>query len=144
MLLYLDNCCFNRPYDNQSQLLVKLETEAKLEIQQSIRLRELQLAWSFMLDYENNDNPYQERRQNVWKWRRIASVNIQASKAIVNRATELMKLGYRQKDGIHIACAIEAQSDYFITTDKKILNKCVENIQLVNPIEFIRGFYDAN
>jgi len=27
--LYLDNCCFNRPYDDQSQLTVKLETEAK-------------------------------------------------------------------------------------------------------------------
>ena len=144
MLLYLDNCYFNRPYDNQSHLLVKLETEAKLDIQQSIRQGELQLAWSFMLDFENNDNPFQERRQNVWNWRNIAAVNIQASKAIVDRAAELMKLGLRQKDGVHIACAIETKADYFITTDKKILNKSVENIQLVNPIEFTRGFYDAN
>ena len=30
--LYLDNCCFNRPFDDQSQLLVRLETEAKLFI----------------------------------------------------------------------------------------------------------------
>ena len=82
MLLYLDNCCFNRPYDNQSHLLVKLETEAKLDIQQSIKKGELQLVWSFMLDYENNDNPFRERRLNVWKWRNIATVNIQASKFV--------------------------------------------------------------
>ena len=97
-----------------------------------------------MLDYENNNNPFQERMQNVWNWRNFAAVNIQASKTIVERAAVLMKLGLRQKDGVHIACAIEAGADYFITTDKKILNNSVESILLVNPIEFIRGFYDAN
>jgi hypothetical protein len=34
--IYLDNCCFNRPYDNQNNLLVLLETEAKLFIQDLI------------------------------------------------------------------------------------------------------------
>ena len=29
MKLYLDNCCFNRPFDDQSQLRIRLETEAK-------------------------------------------------------------------------------------------------------------------
>jgi len=29
--LYLDNCCFNRPYDDQTFLLVQLETEAKID-----------------------------------------------------------------------------------------------------------------
>jgi hypothetical protein len=32
--LYLDNCAFNRPFDDQNQLKIKLETEAKLFIQQ--------------------------------------------------------------------------------------------------------------
>ena len=35
--LYLDNCCFNRPFDDQSQLTVRLETEAKLFIQEEIK-----------------------------------------------------------------------------------------------------------
>ena len=33
MRIYLDNCCFNRPYDDQSQLRISLETQAKLYIQ---------------------------------------------------------------------------------------------------------------
>lgn len=37
MRLYLDLCCFNRPFDDQSQLLVRLQTEAKLAVQNSIR-----------------------------------------------------------------------------------------------------------
>ena len=36
MKIYLDNCCFNRPFDDQKQLRIKLETEAKLDIQKRI------------------------------------------------------------------------------------------------------------
>ena len=28
--IYLDNCCFNRPYDDQSQPRIRFETQAKL------------------------------------------------------------------------------------------------------------------
>ena len=31
MRLYLDNCCFNRPFDDQSTLTIRLETEAEQE-----------------------------------------------------------------------------------------------------------------
>lgn len=31
--IYLDNCCFNRPYDDQLNLNIHLEAEAKLFIQ---------------------------------------------------------------------------------------------------------------
>ena len=37
MRIYLDNCCFNRPFDDQGQTRVRLETEAKLCIQENIR-----------------------------------------------------------------------------------------------------------
>lgn len=37
MRVYLDNCCYNRPFDDQSQLKVRLETEAKLFVQQPMR-----------------------------------------------------------------------------------------------------------
>lgn len=33
MLIYLDICCFNRPFDDQSDLIVRLQTEAKLHVQ---------------------------------------------------------------------------------------------------------------
>jgi len=36
MRIYLDNCCFNRPFDDQIQMKVRLETEAKLFIQDQI------------------------------------------------------------------------------------------------------------
>ncbi len=41
MRVYLDNCCYNRPYDDQSQLRISLETQAKIQIQGMIRNGEL-------------------------------------------------------------------------------------------------------
>jgi len=41
MKLYLDNCCFNRPFDDQTQLKIQLETQAKLAVQNMIYNGEL-------------------------------------------------------------------------------------------------------
>lgn len=56
--VYLDNCCYNRPFDDQGNLIVHLETQAKLAIQQMIKNNELELVWSDVLTYENNRNPF--------------------------------------------------------------------------------------
>lgn len=55
--IYLDNCCFNRPYDDQNLLSIFLETQAKLSIQEYVRTEKLSLIWSAILDYENSRNP---------------------------------------------------------------------------------------
>ena len=84
MLLYLDNCCFNRPYDDQGNLINRMETEAKLFIQDLIRLRKIELAWSFVLDYENNDNPFEERRFRIGEWRKLAAADCDLSEDILD------------------------------------------------------------
>jgi len=139
--VYLDNCCFNRPYDNQSNLVISLETEAKLFIQELILSGELMLVWSFVLDYENNDNPFYERKNSISKWKKLSIIDCNLCDKIVNKAKDLLNVGFRQKDASHIACAIYAGADYFITTDKKILNKYVKGICLINPIDFVRRYY---
>ena len=65
MLVYLDMCCFNRPFDDQSQDSVRLETEAKLFLQQRITDGRLQLVWSYMLSYENSANPDKDVRRTI-------------------------------------------------------------------------------
>lgn len=42
MRVYLDNCCYNRPFDDQGQMRVRLETEAKLRIQSLMRTGEIE------------------------------------------------------------------------------------------------------
>lgn len=49
MRVYLDNCCFNRPYDDQSQLRISLETQAKLYIQNLIKKEQIEMITSYVL-----------------------------------------------------------------------------------------------
>ncbi|MDR2582662.1 MAG: hypothetical protein LBC75_04195 [Fibromonadaceae bacterium] len=58
----MDNCCYNRPFDNQSDIIVKLESEAVSFIQERIKLRKLDLVWSYIMDYENSFNPFEDRQ----------------------------------------------------------------------------------
>ena len=53
-----------------------------------------------------------------------------------------MKLGLKQADASHVACAGEAGCEFFPTTDRRIHNKSIPDIQLVNPIDFVRRQQD--
>ncbi|GBU21146.1 hypothetical protein R80B4_01035 [Fibrobacteres bacterium R8-0-B4] len=136
--VYVDNCSFNRPYDNTSLLKNFLEAEAKMYIQQEILQNTFELAWSYMLDYEISFNPFSDIKCQILKWKNIAIIDIIESEHVIAMAKDIMKKGIKPKDAIHLACAIEAKCDYFITTDCKILNKSVSNINIINPIDFIR------
>lgn len=63
MKIYLDNCIFNRPFDNQKDIRIKIETEAKLYIQEQIKNEKIILIWSYILDFENEQNPFDERNK---------------------------------------------------------------------------------
>ena len=141
--VYLDNCCFNRPYDDQVSIVIQIETDAKLYIQELIQHNQLELVWSFVLDYENNDNPFEEIRVRVAEWQQYAVVDCDLTEEIASKADSLMKLGLRQKDAAHVACALASKADYFITTDKKVLNKKITGIKIIDPVNFIRNYTDA-
>lgn len=59
MKIYLDNCCFNRPYDDQTQIRISLETQAKLYVQDLVKNKKLDPVTSYVLWYENGQNPIQ-------------------------------------------------------------------------------------
>jgi len=139
--LYLDNCCFNRPYDDQTNLNIRLEAEAKIFIQNEILEKSYELAWSFMMDYEISANPFYDRQLAFMKWKNIAILDIDPEEGLLINSREIMKKNINQKDAIHIACAIKAECDYFLTTDRKVLNKNIPEIKLINPLDFIRQFY---
>ena len=136
--IYLDNCCFNRPYDDQSYLLVHLEAQAKLFVQEAVLHETFELVWSYILDYENSVNPYQNRKQAIAKWKEIAVLDIDASVTVVDCANQIMLKGVKKKDALHIACAIEAGCNYFLTTDKKLLRTAFDEINVINLIDFIK------
>lgn len=144
MLVYLDNCCFNRPFDDQSQMRVRFETEAKLAIQAEVRDGAVRLGWSNILDFENDSSPSEERKENIKIWRNFASVDTTESPEILNVAVDLVSQGFRKMDSLHLASAMALQCDIFLTTDDGILKKRskVDKIKILNPVEYYAKFTD--
>ncbi|MBF0470842.1 MAG: PIN domain protein [Gammaproteobacteria bacterium] len=140
MKLYLDNCCFNRPFDDQSNFRIQLETEAKLRIQDDIRNGHHQLVWSYVLEYENSKNPYRERREQIDSWIKYAVVDLVSSAEIRQQAKMAMEIGLKQMDAFHLGCAIVAGCEVFLTTDKGISKRAnlFSAIQIFDPIRFIQ------
>jgi predicted nucleic acid-binding protein len=61
---------------------------------------------------------------------------IDVSPDIVKNASKIMAKNIKAKDSLHIACALEAKCKYFITTDRKVLNKSIDDIIIINPVDF--------
>ena len=137
MRIYLDNCTFNRPFDNQNQLKIKLETEAKLFIQQSILSGKHELVWSYILEYENSQNKFDDKRNAIYDWKGIAKIHCTENDKIIAYAENLKKLNIRTKDALHIACSVYTNCDYLITTDKQLFHIKLNDIKIINPLTFI-------
>ena len=140
MKIYFDNCTFNRPFDDQRQIRIRIESEAKLHIQEQIKKGSLRLVWSYILDFENNENPFQERRDAIQKWRELAENDIEENHDIISKAKELTKIGLKAKDALYVECAVVGKAEYFLTTDDMILRKLssYSEIKVTNPMDFIR------
>ncbi|MDR3184208.1 MAG: hypothetical protein LBT49_02235 [Prevotellaceae bacterium] len=137
MRLYLDSCAFNRPFDDQNQLKIKLETEAKLFIQQGILNNRYELVWSYILEYENNQNKFNDRRNAIHEWKHIAKIHCIENDKIIEYAKKLALKNIRTKDALHIACSVYTKADYLITTDRQLFNLRLNDIKIVNPLTFI-------
>ena len=141
MRVYLDNCCFNRPYDDQSYINISLETQAKLYIQELIRQGQIEMAASYMLIYENSQNPYEIRKKAITEFiENNTTVYVSDTKfsEVIQKAEEIIKTGVKYKDACHVACALLAKCEYFLTTDHRLLKYKTNELNIINPLDFIK------
>jgi len=141
MRVYLDNCCYNRPFDDQSQLKVLLETLAKLDIQRQMRDGTIEYVWSSVLDFEINKSKFIDRANRIRPWANGAVVNMRIDAVIRTRAKEFEAVGVKPADALHVACAEAASCDWFFTVDRGVLNKAraLTSMRIANPVEFFGG-----
>ena len=138
--IYLDNCCYGRPFDNQKDTMIFIETQAKLEIQSLVKYKAVDLVYSSISIQEIADIPFEEIRNFVLEFITNNAkyyVNKDHNKTAIALTDEIMKTGIKRKDASHTACAIIAKCDYLITTDKRLLKYNDNRIKIVNPIEFL-------
>ncbi len=66
MKIYLDNCCYNRPFDKPSQVRIVNEANAKMAIQREIANGKIELVISYIL--------YRRTREDPMSWRRTTTL----------------------------------------------------------------------
>ncbi len=71
--------------------------------------------------------------------KKVAELKVAECKKVIEEALKLQNLGLKSKDALHVACAVKAGADYFITTDKELLKKLrgYNHILVVNPVNFL-------
>ena len=139
MKIYLDNCCYNRPFDDLSQAKVNQEAIAKLFVQSLIKDGVVQLCYSYMTIAEVLDCPIEYNKANILAF--ISETQAEYvgydKSAVVPLANVAIQTGIKDKDANHVACAIIGQCEYFITTDKRLLKYETDKIELINPVDFV-------
>ena len=140
--IYLDACCLNRPFDDQTQPRIALETQAILTILSQCQSGQWKLITSTALDAELAQTPDVERLKNVKAILRIAKIKIISSQLIEDRSIELVKLGFSGYDATHIASAERSRANIFLSTDDRLIKKNQKYIQLIqvpvnNPVQWL-------
>ncbi len=140
--IYLDACCLNRPFDDQTQYRIYLESQAVMTILTQCQSATWKLINSSALVAELNQTTNLERLQNVNKILAIAQIKVISSTFIEERAAELQRLGFSSYDAAHIASAERSYADVFLTTDDRLIKKAKQNYQLINvkiknPIQWL-------
>ncbi len=141
MRIYLDNCCFGRPFDNQNFPRIAEETAAIIFIREQIKANKLKMATSYMLHHENLQCPLELRRRAVERFLKTYSsiyVSINLAESVTAKAEKFISTDIKEKDACHVASAILAECDYFLTVDDRLLKLKSEEIVLINPVDFIK------
>lgn len=140
MIIYLDNCCYNRPFDDQTQERIHLESEVILAVLKMGQMKKAVIAGSEILELEMKRMQDENKKQKVLNLYRVAGMHIPYTEKIKKRSAEIMSVSkIRAFDSLHIASAEDVNADVFLTTDDK-LEKMAEKLKLgtrvINPLRF--------
>ncbi|MBC6477686.1 MAG: PIN domain-containing protein [Hormoscilla sp. GM7CHS1pb] len=140
--IYLDVCCWNRPFDDFSQERIRLEAEAVLLIYKNFRLGIWMLLSSDIVEAELRKTPDRQRLELLMAALAIAKSKIKLDDTIKKRAAILVELGFKPFDATHIASAEAANADVFLTTDDRLLRNAQRHLgnlrtSVQNPVYWL-------
>jgi predicted nucleic acid-binding protein len=150
VLIYLDVCCLNRPFDDQTQERVRLESEAVLLILGRCQRGEWQLVGSEAIALEINQTQDAERKSRLRAFADLATLQVTVNEAIEVRAGVFVQQGLRTFDALHLACAEASRATALLTTDDRLVRWAGRHpdmlqVKVVNPVRWLlEVMIDAN
>mgnify|MGYP001160650756 FL=1 len=143
MKIYLDTCCLNRPFDDQSQERIRLETEAMMIIFARFSRKEWTWMGSQALELEIDRAPDLEQKSRLKRTYEFVRQSVSIGSKEIERARELEKLGFSGFDAIHLACAETSKADVFLSTDDRLLRRAKKmsrrlHVRVENPLDWLK------
>ena len=140
--LYLDLCVYSRPFDDQNQTRIALETNAFIYLLDQIENAEYTVLNSEILGYENSRDPDPVRRERVSSCLRLAIESVKVDEKVISKAKYLRELNFDDLDALHLALAERAEADYFLTCDDFIVRKADSHegklkVTVMNLLKFV-------
>ena len=144
--LYLDMNVYKRPFDDQSQMRIRLETVAITMIFSLIEAGRLSARWSFVLDYENDRDPIPDRREFVARVAQCCESSIEPDESIRRLAQRLTEEhGIRSRDALHLASAEISGCQYFVTCDDRLVQRGQRlgeegglTVKVIGPVQLLQ------
>ncbi|MFN3533554.1 MAG: PIN domain-containing protein [Candidatus Brocadia sp.] len=142
MKLYLDLCVYNRPFDNQGNERIALETSAFIYILEKVEGHKYTLVVSDALIYENNANPDEQRKMRVNSYFQLSREFVSTEDSDIGKVKFLKKLGFTDIDALHIVLAERSNVDFFITCDDDIIKLYKKyndsiRVKILSILEFV-------
>ena len=155
MKMYFDMNVYNRVFDDQSQMRIRFEAMAIDILFELIEKGQYTLVWSFVLEYENSRSPFIDRKDHIESVSALCGEVVEPNKEIKATAKSIMeKSSAKERDALHLACAIYNKCDYFITCDHRfirtinnneyLLKNLIGDTRLFYPIDFLRKEIDID
>jgi predicted nucleic acid-binding protein len=140
MRIYLDNCCYNRPFDDLSQDRVYLEAEAVMTIISHCERGDWTLVTSGVVEYEASRISDSDKLESVRELCAVASERVVLTDEAVSRADYFRQNGLCNFDSLHLAVAETNHVDVFLTTDDRLLRAAQRlglKIKVTNPVTWL-------
>ena len=141
--VYLDNCVLNRPFDDQSQERIRLETEVIILILSRLERKEWIWLGSQALEIEIDQTPNLEQQSRLKRVMDFVGLSVEIGEKELERANELQRLGFVGFDAVHLACAESGKADVFLTTDDRLLKLAKrfakkQHVKVKNPLDLMQ------
>jgi len=136
-IVYLDICCFKRPFDDATDERVR-EAEAVATILEATAQGLFELVRSPAHDIENDRNLREDRRLATDLWLKAATIRASAGAMSFERARSLVAVGFSSIDALHLAFSEQSAAKWFVTTDDRLLKRARAkrdelHVAVINP-----------
>ena len=140
MKIYMDNCCYYRPFDDQAQDRIRLETDAIVTIVARCEAGDLELIGSDILKYEMSKVSDFDKYKNAATVYKAAKSSVPFSTGIQRRANHLQRYGIKSMDALHLASAESGGAEVYLTTDDNLIKWAKSSdtkLNVINPVRWI-------